>query len=304
LIFLFEKSNMHTLFSRRTTSWSRVPESLGSFLYSGKVHLSGLLAGKIWQSNLHPDLKPLAAALADIGNDDGTSIYPSVAYMAWLLGRSTRAVQDSLSKLRKLGVLITVSGGRGGRHKSTEYRLSEADLPKRDSWKTTQLVRGLQKETTQFATQNHAVYDIKPRSLRHKTTKPTSYKPLVTVSRTVSEPQADAIVASFDTPEDHFDEFWKAYPKRVGKVTAKKAWAKTGANECFLEVISGVEKWKASVQWSESQFIPYPSTFLNGRRWEDEVPLNGGRKNGRPGDSAEEQTARISRNLKAAGLDS
>ena len=48
---------------------------------------SGLLAGKVWQSNLHPDLKPLAAALADIGNDDGTSIYQSVEYMAWLLGR-------------------------------------------------------------------------------------------------------------------------------------------------------------------------------------------------------------------------
>ena len=73
--------------------------------------MSGFLAGKVWQSNLHPDLKPLAAALADIGNDDGTSIYPSVAYMSWLLGRSTRSVQQNLTRLRDLGVLV-VGGQR------------------------------------------------------------------------------------------------------------------------------------------------------------------------------------------------
>ena len=49
--------------------------------------MSGLLAGKVWQSALDPKLKPLAAALADIASDDGTNIYPSVSYVAWPLGR-------------------------------------------------------------------------------------------------------------------------------------------------------------------------------------------------------------------------
>jgi hypothetical protein len=44
--------------------------------------VSGLLAGKVWLSNLHRKLKPLAATLADIANEDGTSIYPSVEYVA------------------------------------------------------------------------------------------------------------------------------------------------------------------------------------------------------------------------------
>ncbi|MGH9561986.1 MAG: helix-turn-helix domain-containing protein [Terracidiphilus sp.] len=67
--------------------------------------MSGLLAGKVWLSNLRPQLKPLAATLADIANDDGTSIYPSVAYIAWRLGSSERSVQRGLSDLISLGAL-------------------------------------------------------------------------------------------------------------------------------------------------------------------------------------------------------
>ncbi|MBI4393350.1 MAG: hypothetical protein HY556_06090 [Euryarchaeota archaeon] len=97
--------------------------------------MSGFLAGKVWQSALAPHLKPLAAALADIANDDGTSIYPSVAYMAWLLGRSERAIQNGLSDLRAQGVLQVEAHGCGGKGHPTEYRLIESALPKRPPWK-------------------------------------------------------------------------------------------------------------------------------------------------------------------------
>jgi hypothetical protein len=97
--------------------------------------VSGFLAGKVWQSALAPHLKPLAAALADIANDDGTSIYPSVAYMAWLLGRSERAIQNGLSDLRAQRILRVEGRGCGGKGHPTEYRLIESALPKRPPWK-------------------------------------------------------------------------------------------------------------------------------------------------------------------------
>ena len=100
--------------------------------------MSGLLAGKVWQSALEPHLKPLAAALADIANDDGTKIYPSVAYMAWLLGRSPRQIQAGLSELRNLKVLKVVTSTSGGRGHTTEYRLIETKLPSRPPWKDRQ----------------------------------------------------------------------------------------------------------------------------------------------------------------------
>lgn len=97
--------------------------------------MSGLLAGKVWQSNLESHLKPLAAAMADIANDDGTSIFPSVAYLAWLLGKGDRSVQQGLSELRSLGVIEPVAFEKGGRNHPTEYRLIEDRLPYRLPWK-------------------------------------------------------------------------------------------------------------------------------------------------------------------------
>lgn len=88
-----------------------------------------------------------------------------------------------------------------------------------------------------------------------------------------------------------FDAFWGVYPKRVGKFMARKAWGKIPwVEQHYLEVIEAVEAWKRTDQWSDPQFIPYPATFLNQRRWEDEVPQNVGTKNDR----------RITRTLDAA----
>jgi hypothetical protein len=110
--------------------------------------LSGKLAGEVWHSNLDPNLKPLAAALADIGDDEGESIFPSVAHMAWLLGRSERSVYDGLKQLKKLSVLQVIANAKGGRRrrddverdgalgKTVEYRLNSSELPKRPAWKT------------------------------------------------------------------------------------------------------------------------------------------------------------------------
>lgn len=111
--------------------------------------MSGLLAGKVWLSNLDPRLKPLAATIADIGDDDGTAIYPSVAYIAWRLGISERSVQRGLSDLIDMGILKFIglhnyqkgiskpaadSEENVGRGWTREYRLIEARLPSRPPW--------------------------------------------------------------------------------------------------------------------------------------------------------------------------
>ena len=70
-----------------------------------------------------------------------------------------------------------------------------------------------------------------------------------------------------------FEEFWKAYPKKTAKKNALNAWEKINPNEELLKaILSALEQQKKSVQWQRErgQFIPYPATWLNGRRWEDE----------------------------------
>jgi hypothetical protein len=69
---------------------------------------------------------------------------------------------------------------------------------------------------------------------------------------------------------DGFAEFWTAYPKKVGKVVAGKAWRKLKPDTSLIAMILADLKTRA---WpADRQFVPYASTYLNGRRWEDETP--------------------------------
>ncbi len=77
-----------------------------------------------------------------------------------------------------------------------------------------------------------------------------------------------------------FEKFWSIYPKKVAKQAAIKVFRKIPKIEATLEkILVGVEIWKDSEQCQNPQFIPNPATFLNNRRWEDEIP-KGGTNNG------------------------
>lgn len=70
-----------------------------------------------------------------------------------------------------------------------------------------------------------------------------------------------------------FDLFWEAYPRRQGKIDAMKAWrGMKPSNDDLLEICRGINRFIACGEWKERKFIPYPATFLRGRRWEDELP--------------------------------
>ena len=77
--------------------------------------------------------------------------------------------------------------------------------------------------------------------------------------------------------EDLFPKFWKLYPNKVGKAAAQKAWAKLKVtDELFALIADGLAKQVMSDGWikDSGKFIPHPSTWLNGKRWEDEVKLS------------------------------
>ncbi len=76
-----------------------------------------------------------------------------------------------------------------------------------------------------------------------------------------------------NSPLDGFEQFWKAYPKRKAKDAAEKAWRTVGAGNGLLPaILAAVETQKSSVDWKreDGRFIPYPATWLNQRRWQDE----------------------------------
>ena len=73
------------------------------------------------------------------------------------------------------------------------------------------------------------------------------------------------------TPPDRFADFWAAYPKKVKKQDARKVWKSRKLNAKADDLIADVKKRQAKDgRWLEG-FVPDPTTYLRGSRWEDEL---------------------------------
>lgn len=70
-----------------------------------------------------------------------------------------------------------------------------------------------------------------------------------------------------------FEEWWKLYPRRVGKQAAFKAWSKARVGKDVL--LDRTRQWAEAHERAgvEQQFIPHPATWLNRGGWDDELPM-------------------------------
>ena len=80
---------------------------------------------------------------------------------------------------------------------------------------------------------------------------------------------------SSNPPLSPFEQFWQAYPKKVGKLDAERAFQKAKAP--IDQLLSAVERQKKSDQWirENGRFIPNPATWLNQGRWDDVLSIPG-----------------------------
>ena len=77
--------------------------------------------------------------------------------------------------------------------------------------------------------------------------------------------------------QEYFSIFWASYPKKVGKGAAEKSWKKIKPTKDLLEkMLNAIETAKQSMQWNKDngQYIPNPATWLNQKRWEDEIIID------------------------------
>lgn len=70
---------------------------------------------------------------------------------------------------------------------------------------------------------------------------------------------------------ERFEKFWEAYPRHESKQAAARAWDKLAPNDELLTAMArALAKQLKSEEWQRGIGIPYASTWLNQRRWEDE----------------------------------
>lgn len=76
---------------------------------------------------------------------------------------------------------------------------------------------------------------------------------------------------------EEFLIFYNAYPKHVDKENAFKAWCHKGKSNGRppLDEILKILQSQIDVTWKDTplKFIPAPTVWLNGKRWEDEIVI-------------------------------
>lgn len=127
-------------------------------------------------------------------------------------------------------------------------------------------------------------------------------KPEANRKQTVSKPQANAKQGETPSEKENekekeneienecyknlpspFERFWFAYPRKVGKADARKAFAKVKVPVETL--LSAIDQQTRSEQWTteNGRFIPNPATWLNQGRWEDELAAPESKYHAKPG---------------------
>jgi hypothetical protein len=181
-------------------------------------------------------------ALADWSDDEGRC-FPSVSSIAKKIRLSDRQTQRIVNGLIKEGfVYVEANKGGGAPGESRRYRIVLKRL--------TGVVS---------VTPTGDIGDVDGCHI-------APYRGVTDVTLTVIEPSL--------TVNSGFDSFWKCYPKKKAKADALKAWKRLKVSPVLLSVIlKAIDAQKESKEWLKESgaFIPYPATWLNARRWEDEL---------------------------------
>lgn len=172
----------------------------------------------------------------------------SLSYIARGIGVSKRYVSSSVSKLIEDNVLRIVK-----EHTDTQSRIIKINK-NYETW--------LNRTTVQQMNSNSTVEP------RNNTTDEVQFN----TTDEVQFNQKNNNKTNIKQYIDHFDTFWSLYPKKVAKSTAEKSFKKLKVNdELIIKILNSLEIQKQSKQWQDRQYIPNPSTWLNQKRWEDEV---------------------------------
>jgi len=204
---------------------------------------------RVWADSQHTGTNLLMLlAIADFSDDDGKA-YPAVAKLATKCRMSKRNAQDRLRELADSGELTVLK--------------NQGPPPKFPNLFRINLNRLGVKHTAPVKPTAPVQFDVE-RGAAHCApgVQPTAPKP---PSKHQEPPRDDRA--------ELFEVFWRAYPLKVGKDAARKAFHKRKTDKALLsEMLAAIDVQKQSDKWVKDggQYIPHPTTWLNQGRWMDE----------------------------------
>lgn len=192
-------------------------------------------------------------AIADEADDDGTNGHPGIDRISHKARVPKRTTMRCIDRLEAAGHLVVHRPAVRGRGHFNTYVV---------------VMHPAEKGAT-----------LAPEKRREKAR--NGAQPYLIGTRPIdpSTPSATDTTRSAD-PLAGFEDFWKAYPRKVAKGQARTAWpAAVKAASGNLLIIQGATRFAADPNRVD-EFTPHPATWLRAERWDD--PPLPPRTNGRP----------------------
>ena len=201
-------------------------------------------------SPAHKFLLVTVAEHCDVKDDDPReTCWPGQERLAHMTGQSVRTVRRHLTDLEEAGLLSREKRGspHGGRTSDRYVLPVPADeLPANLSGNplTGQIEGGYRPNGAGL--------------------------PANGVRGTVREPEVEPKTPS-SVDEGAFDAFWDLYPRKVGKLDARRAWKGALKHASSDQIIAGLRVQLPSLTAQDARYRPHPATWLRGGRWDDPV---------------------------------
>ena len=207
----------------------------------------------------------LLVILAEHLNENTRRCDPSIATLAREANATPRTVARLLAELKVAGEIGIATGG--GRKHCNAYTITAAENPDSDD-----IVCDENPDTRDRVASSETLTPVT--GFDGETLTNHVRNPDNVVRRTIRN-QKDISHAGEDSD---FTAFWSAYPRKVAKPAALKAWRSAKHRPPLAELLVALDRHKGSEQWQAARFIPHPATWLNGQRWDDQLPTAEERK--------------------------
>lgn len=201
------------------------------------------LGGDVAAAAVLQHLNFRASSGAAVVGEDGEAWYPAAREdLAREIGLSPKQVKRILEKLRESGVLLVEQ--MGGIDRRNFYRIAP-------EWADPLVPNGTDgrgPNGTDGSVPNGAdvplLEEVEDKKELRRVRKPV------------------------DDEDPGFLEFWREYPRKTAKGSARRAWARAVTVAGAQEIIEGARRYAADPN-REEEFTAHPSTWLNGERWAD-----------------------------------